>query len=67
MLDLLSSWWTQIASFLVGGLVGYSVRVVFSRQNAGPGGAAAHQGGNGVQQTGNVAGGSIAGRDVRKD
>lgn len=63
----ISQWITEIVAFLLGGIGGYVIRIVVVRSRADRGGIAASQTGDGVQQIGNVAGGDIAGRDVRKE
>ncbi len=62
----LSAWISEAIAFLLGGALGYVLRVAVAKSQADRGGIATSQAGDGTQQTGNIAGGDIAGRDVRK-
>lgn len=58
--------WAAVATFVIGLVGGYTIKAVFDiRSNKNTGDARAK--GSSVAQSGNVAGGHIAGRDVKVD
>lgn len=63
---MFSEWISEIISFFVGTVAGWAVTISVMRNKADRGGTAASQSGKGVQQTGNIVDGDMAGRDVKK-